>query len=112
MSNVKEFYANFAKGMAKVQKEMPNAVGGFMGLFQQTMGDGALSVKEKELIALSIGLAVRCEPCILMHIKKAIDAGATREQVIETAQVVVMMQGGPGYVHLPMVLEALEAIGA
>jgi alkylhydroperoxidase/carboxymuconolactone decarboxylase family protein YurZ len=47
-----------------------------------------------------------------MHIKKSIDAGVTREQIIEAAGVAVMMQGGPGYVHLPMILEALDAIGA
>ncbi len=111
MSQAKEFYENFDKGMGKVQKEAPETVNAFMGLFQKTMGQGALSVLEKELIALAIGIAVRCEPCVLMHVKKAIAAGATREQIIETAQVVVMMQGGPGFVHMPMVFEALEANG-
>ena len=38
-------------------------------------------------------------------------AGATREQLIEMAGVVVTMQGGPGYVYVPALLEAIEAMG-
>jgi AhpD family alkylhydroperoxidase len=74
-------------------------------------GRGALTVREKELIALAIGMAVRCEPCIYAHAEKAVKAGATRDQLIELAGVVVMMQGGPGYVHVPELLDAMETLG-
>ena len=66
---------------------------------------------EKELIALGVGIAMRCDPCINLHVQKCIEAGATRAQIVEVASVVVMMQGGPGYTYLPKVIEALEAIG-
>jgi len=77
----------------------PEMVAAFGGLFRKLMSDGALSVLEKELIALGIGMAIRCEPCIYSHAEKAVKAGATREQLLEVAGVAVMMQGGPGYVH-------------
>lgn len=109
--SIKAFYKEFGQMMEKVNQAAPNAVTGFGGLFQKTMGNGTLTVREKELIALGIGIALRCEPCILMHIKKSLEAGATREQIIEAAQVAVMMQGGPGYVHLPLIIKVLEANG-
>jgi len=41
-----------------------------------------------------------------------IRAGAAREQIIETAGVVVLMQGGPSYTYLPRVIEAIDALQA
>ena len=43
-------------------------------MFQKLMGEGALSVREKELIALAIGMALRCESCIYAHAEKAVPA--------------------------------------
>jgi alkylhydroperoxidase/carboxymuconolactone decarboxylase family protein YurZ len=57
-----------------------------------------------------MGLALRCDPCVYAHVEKALRAGATREQVLETAAVAVMMQGGPAYTYLPKVVEALDAL--
>ena len=48
----------------------------------------------------------------MAHVEKAVKAGASRKQVMETASVVVMMQGGPGYTYLPKVVEALDALEA
>ena len=75
------------------------------------MGAASLTVAQKELIALGIGLAVRCENCIYAHVRSAALAGATREQIIEAAGVAVLMQGGPTYTYLPRVIEALDAVG-
>jgi AhpD family alkylhydroperoxidase len=72
------------------------------------MKPGTLTLAEKELIALAIGLAVRCENCIYAHIQAAVNAGATREQILEAAGVAVLMQGGPTYTYLPRVVEAFE----
>lgn len=108
----KEFYEQFNKDIGAVQKEAGDTIKGFGGLFQATMKEGALSVKEKEFIALGIGLALRCEPCIMLHVKKCLAAGATREQIIEAAGVAVMMQGGPSYTYMPVILKALDACEA
>jgi AhpD family alkylhydroperoxidase len=74
----------------------PQISAGFGGMFQNPMGEGALRVREKKLLALAIGMAVRCEPCISARTENAVNAGATREQLIELAGVVVMMQEGSG----------------
>ncbi|MHC4993302.1 MAG: carboxymuconolactone decarboxylase family protein [Planctomycetota bacterium] len=92
-------YANWPAQIAAMRDAAPDITRGFGGMFQKLMGEGALSVREKELIALAI------------DVEKAVQAGATREQILEMAGVVVTMQGGPGYTYVPKLLEALEALG-
>ena len=111
-SSATSHYETWPARVGAMKEETPDIARGFGALFQKLMGEGALSVREKELIALAIGMGIRCEPCIYAHVEKAIKAGATREQVLEAAGVVVMMQGGPGYVYVPKVIEALDALGA
>ena len=110
--NAKAFYEEWPSRMSQAKASAPDAVKGFGALFQAVMKAGALSVLEKELIALGIGIALRCDPCVYAHAQKATQAGASREQIIETAGVVVMMQGGPAYTYLPKLVEALDALAA
>ena len=108
MNKTEEYFANAKKSIDQLKTEIPDTIQGFGGLFQKVMKDGALTIKEKELIALSIGVAMHCPPCIRSHVKKCLDHGATRQQILEAASVAVVMAGGPGYVHLPLVLETLD----
>ncbi len=108
---VKQFFEEFGKSVGQMKQEMPDMVSGFGGLFAKVMKDGALDLKCKELIALAVGLAVRCKPCIYSHTQKALQAGASREQILEAASVVVMMGGGPAYTHVPEVMRALDELG-
>ena len=109
-SNADEYYANNANAMKPVRAGMADLLKGFSGLHQAAMKPGALTLLEKELIALAIGVAVRCENCIYAHVQAALSAGATREQILETAGVAVLMQGGPTYTYLPRITEALDAL--
>ena len=109
-TNAQSYYEQSPARMSRAKAAAPEVVRGFGALFQAVMKEGALTPRDKELIALGIGLAVRCDNCIYAHVQKALKAGATREQVMETAGVAVMMQGGPSYTHLPAVVEALDAL--
>jgi AhpD family alkylhydroperoxidase len=109
-TNAKTYYDTNAAAMKPVRALMPELLKGFGALHQSALKPGVLTVVEKELMALAIGLAVRCENCIYAHIRASVDAGATREQILETAGVAVLMQGGPTYTYLPRVIEALDAL--
>jgi AhpD family alkylhydroperoxidase len=109
-NEVKEFFENYRNDAAKMKEQTPDLVNGFGGLFSKVMKEGALSVREKELIALGIGVTQRCAPCIRLHIQKSLEAGATKEQVLEAAGVAVLMGGGPAYTHIPVVINTLEAL--
>ena len=109
-SEVAAFFDQWETDQQKLKECAPEIARGFGGMFQAVMKEGALSVREKELIALGVGLAVRCVPCINLHVKKCLDAGATKEQILEAASVAVMMAGGPAYTHIPIVMDTLEAL--
>jgi len=109
-NEAKEFFEKFKNDISRMKEQTPDTVNGFAALFGKVMKDGALSVREKELVALGIGVAQRCVPCIRLHVQKCLDSGATREQILEAASVAVMMAGGPAYTHIPIVMDALEVL--
>jgi len=105
-----EFFTKFKKDVTKMKQQAPDMLNGFAGLFGKVMAEGTVTLREKELIALAIAVAVQCSPCIKLHVRKCLDAGATSEQVLEAASVAVMMGGGPAYTHIPIVIDTLDAI--
>lgn len=86
----------------------PDMLGSFMALHGVAMAEGTLSVKVKELIALGIAIAARCDGCIAAHVKDALKAGATREEVVETINVAIVMGGGPAVVYGTQALGAVD----
>jgi AhpD family alkylhydroperoxidase len=104
------FLEKFKGDFEKMKTSAPEMVKGFGGLFQSIMKDGALKKKEKELVALGIAVAQRCEPCINLHVQKSLEAGNSPAEILEAACVAVMMQGGPAYTHIPVVIDALESL--
>lgn len=106
--DVARFFAQWSADQEQVKALAPDIIRAFGGLFAATMKEGALSVREKELIALGIGLAERCVPCINLHVEKCLKAGATADQILEAAGVTVMMRGGPAFTHVPEIVHALE----
>lgn len=71
--------------------------------------DGAVSRKQKELTAIAISLVKGCERCISYHVRSAITAGASDEEIMEIVFVAVIMDGGPSLAHAGAVLAAIEA---
>ena len=91
-----------------LSKEYPEIAQGFGAMHGATAKDGALTVKENELIALGIAISIRCEGCIACHVKGALDAGATQEEIVETIGVAVLMSGGPGVVYGDKAYKAMK----
>ncbi|MDD4362787.1 MAG: carboxymuconolactone decarboxylase family protein [Atribacterota bacterium] len=85
--------------MGQMGKEMPNIMSSFMKLDQECVKDGVLSHKAKELMALAIGIAIRCKPCIQFHGAECAKAGASRAEILEAASVAVFMGGGPAVAY-------------
>ena len=110
MEDIKAFFEKFKHDSGKMGKAIPDAIQGFSGMFSKIMKDGALSLQQKELIALGIAVGIQCEPCIKLHVQKCLAAGATKEQILEAASVSIMMGGGPAFTHIPIVMDTLEAL--
>ncbi|MEX2217619.1 MAG: carboxymuconolactone decarboxylase family protein [Phycisphaerales bacterium] len=95
-----------------LRERAPEIGRAFAPFFQALMKEGALSVKQKELIALGIAVAVRCEECIDAHLEKCLKAGATSQEVMGSTGVAVLMGGGPAYMTASYVAERLQLAGA
>ncbi len=80
----------------------------FLELEERAFSDGALEKKTKELMALSISIVTKCEPCMEWHLDQAIQAGATDEEVYETIDVAIEMGGGQAGAYARFVLKALD----
>ena len=106
-------YRNDLKGLiGKLRKQAPEAMAGFGQLHEGAMKAGALSVKQKELIALAIGIAQRCDGCLAFHTHEALVEGATRQEIVETIAVGVMMGGGPSLMYSAHAMDALDQFEA
>lgn len=108
MTNHKEGLKNYSRSLGKLSREIPEAMKGFSALGQGALADGAVSVKNKELIALGIAISSRCEGCIQAHVNKAIEAGATKEEMYEAIGVAILMSGGPGTVYGAMAYDVID----
>jgi AhpD family alkylhydroperoxidase len=88
----------------------PEAGHGFTAMHRAAMQDGAMSVREKELVALGIGISKQCVDCIGFHVQAAAKAGATRDDIADTISVAILMGGGPAYMYGVKALEAYDQL--
>ncbi len=56
--------------------------------------ENTLNKKEKELIAVACSVMADCVPCINWHYKKAIDAGASKEEIAEALAISMSISSG------------------
>ncbi len=68
----------------------------------------ALDMRTKELINIALSVASQCESCIAIHVNQAVKAGASRDQIVEAAFMAVIMHGGPAYMYMTQLFEALD----
>jgi len=80
----------------------------FLEVEEKAFQDGTLSRKTKELMALSISIVTKCEPCMEWHLDQALKAGATDDEVYETIDVAIEMGGGQAGAYARFVLKAME----
>ena len=83
----------------------------FYQFHNAAMEDGALTRKQKELIATGIAMLVCSGECSKYHAAEALRHGATQEEILETMSVAMMMGGGPGLFHAIELIQALRELG-
>ena len=82
----------------------------FLNMEKAAFGDGALKKKEKELIAVGISVVINCESCMQWHIEKAVEAGASKQEVLEAVEVGIEMGGGPATVSARFALDVMASV--
>lgn len=81
-----------------------------MKVEEATFTDGALSRKQKELIALGISVITNCQSCMQWHIEQAAQAGATPQEVLEALEVAMEMGIGAATVSTRFALEVMDSV--
>lgn len=97
---------SLSTGLREMRGGAPEVMKAFSGIAQAALQTRALDTKTKELIALAIGVAVRCDDCIAFHAKAASERGATRDEILETLGMAIYMGAGPSVMYAAHALEA------
>jgi len=85
---------------------VPEVMKAFAGIAQAATVSKALDAKTKELIALGIAVAARCDDCIAFHAKAAAEQGASKDEVGETLGMAIYMGAGSSAMYASHALEA------
>ncbi|MCP8938565.1 carboxymuconolactone decarboxylase family protein [Alsobacter sp. SYSU M60028] len=109
-------WADFLGGLSEPLKQLragqAEVMRNFSGMAQAALKTNALDTKTKELIALAVGVALRCDDCIGFHVKAAIQQGATREEVLETLGMAIYMGAGPSVMYASHAIDAFDQMTA
>lgn len=71
----------------------------FFSWYGSVFAEGALSEREKSLIALAVSHAVQCPYCIDAYTNDALEKGVDEEQMMEAVHVAAAIRGGASLVH-------------
>ena len=97
--------------LEKFKQALPDLMDAQFGVGNVVYKDGALTTKVKRLIALAIALRAECTNCIIAQTERALESGATKDEVLETLSVEVAMSGTTGIAESLRVLKLLEELG-
>lgn len=104
----KEITHDISNSLAKLRKEIPDVMNGFSALAQGATKEGTLDKKTKELIAMALAIAARCDGCIGFHAQALVKLGASREEFLEALGMAIYMGGGPSLMYAAEALSAFE----
>ena len=107
----KDIIADTSANTAKLRKGIPDVMQGFNAMAQAAGKAGVLDEKTKELIAMAIGVANRCDACLGFHAKALVRLGATPEEFREMLGMCVYMGGGPSLMYAAAAIAAYEEFG-
>ena len=89
-------------------KDYPEETQAFFNFMQKAEAGPALDLKTKELINVGISVSAQCEWCIAFHVKNALAAGASKDEIMTAGFMAVLMHGGPALMYMMRLAEALQ----
>lgn len=104
--------AEFSEPLKQLRAGTPETMRAFSGLARAALEAKSLDTKTKELLALGIAVAVRCDACIAFHAEAAVKHGASREELMETMGMAIYMGAGPSVMYAAQAVEAFDQFAA
>ena len=96
------------KLMREMKNLAPKEFEAWLNLNNIVGKDGAIPKKYRELIAIAVACTTQCPYCIEAHAKAARAAGATREEIVETAFVAAALRAGGAATHGTLALKFFD----
>jgi len=99
------------KNLAKlklIDANAPEGMKAFWAFDKAAMAAGAIPVKYKELMALSVAFTTQCPYCIEIHSKRAREAGASDPEIAEAVVVAAALRAGAAITHGSHAMKAHE----
>ena len=93
------------------KSELPEAFAARDSFNNMVYQDGALSTKVKRLMAMAMAIRIECTNCIIFQTKLAVEAGATKREVVEAASVASAMGGTSASSNFPIVVQTMKDLG-
>jgi AhpD family alkylhydroperoxidase len=106
--NFRELTQAVSAGLATLRSSTPEVMKSFNDLGRAATAGGVLDRKTKELIALALSVAARCDPCIGFHMQTLVKLGVTRQEIDETLGVATYMGGGPSLMYAASAIAAFD----
>lgn len=96
----------------EVRLGAPDVMKNFSAMASAATGHGALDTRTKELIALGIAVAIRCDGCVAFHAQAAVKHGASREEMMDVMGMAIYMGAGPSLMYAAQAVEAYDQFAA
>ena len=111
-SHYKVLTQQVSTNLSPLREGVPQVMKSFGDMGKAALTPGSVDAKTKELIALAIGVATRCDACIGFHAKALVRLGASAAEVHETLGVAVYMGGGPSAMYAANAVAAFNEFSA
>jgi AhpD family alkylhydroperoxidase len=109
MLNWEEYLHELMARIGEIGRASPDIVRGYRTLSDAGQKTNHLDAKTRELIALAVGVTLRCDGCITTHTSAAIKSGASKEEIVEALGVAISVNAGAALVYSSRALDAFEA---
>lgn len=83
----------------------------FFDWYNAVFAEGALTAREKSLIALAVSHAVQCPYCIDAYSRDALEKGSNEDEMLEAVHVAAAIRGGASLVHGVQMLNHVDELG-
>ncbi len=93
--------------IGEFQKELADK---FFAYYNEVFAEGALTSREKSLIALAVSHAIQCPYCIDAYSNDALEKGCDEEQMMEAVHVAAAIRGGASLVHGVQMMNKVKEI--
>lgn len=110
MEKQMEYYTETGKYRDRFDQALPT-MAAYIAFRQAVYKDGALDLKTKRLIALACGLMASCTRCVQGQTRDAINAGASKDEILEAVSVAVVMGGTAVSAETWRVVRVLDELG-